>query len=104
MKVNNVEPYFNVHPGGIIKDEIEFRGISQRQLAKDIGVSYSQLNEVLNEKRALTPEIALLLEAVLGIQAQPLMTMQSDYNLREARESKSFMQRLANIRRVAAVL
>lgn len=34
----------------VLKDEIDCRGISQRQLAHEIGVSSSLLNEVLNGK------------------------------------------------------
>ncbi len=48
MTANNLEPFEPTHPGEIIKDEIEYRGITQRKLASEIGVSNSQLNEVLN--------------------------------------------------------
>ena len=48
-----MEPFEPTHPGEVIKDEIEYRGISQRSLAAQIGVSYTQLNEVLNGKRTL---------------------------------------------------
>ena len=48
MVANNLEPHYLTHPGEVIKDELEFRGISQRRLAKLIGVPASQLNEVLN--------------------------------------------------------
>ena len=58
MVANNLEPHYLTHPGEVIKDELEFRGISQRRLAAEIGVPASQLNEVLNAKRA-TNEIQL---------------------------------------------
>ena len=51
-----MEPFQPTHPGEVIKDEIEYRGISQRALAAQIGVSYTQLNEVLNGKRTLNTE------------------------------------------------
>lgn len=51
----------------MIKEEIEFRGLSHRKLAEQMGVAYSQLNEVLNCKRQFSTEMALLLEAALGI-------------------------------------
>jgi addiction module HigA family antidote len=101
---NNTQPFFPVHPGEIIKDELEYRGVSQRKLAKEIGVSYSQFNEVLNAKRPLSSELALLLEAALGIDAQPLLSIQLDYNLQQTKSNKSFSERLANIRKVAAIL
>lgn len=46
MVANNLEPHYLPHPGEVIKEELEFRGISQRRLASEIGVPASQLNEV----------------------------------------------------------
>lgn len=51
MIANNIEPFVPTHLGEVLKDEIEYRGISQRKLAAKMGVPYSQLNEVLNAKR-----------------------------------------------------
>ena len=59
LEANKMEPFEPTHPGEVIKDEIEYRGISQRALAAQIGVSYTQLNEVLNGKRTLNTELAL---------------------------------------------
>lgn len=42
MIANNLEPFYLTHPGEVIKDELEFRGISQRRLSKEIGVPASQ--------------------------------------------------------------
>ncbi len=54
-----------IHPGEMIKDEIESRGITQKKLAETTGISPSVLNEMLNGKRAVSTEYALLLEAAL---------------------------------------
>jgi plasmid maintenance system antidote protein VapI len=48
--------------------------------------------------------LALLLEAALGIAAHIWLDLQADYNMHVAKSDTSFMNRLANIRRVAAVL
>jgi addiction module HigA family antidote len=104
MIANNLTPYEPTHPGEILKDEIEYRGISQKKLAERMGMSYTVLNEVLNCKRALTTEYALLFEAALGIDAEPLVGIQTDYNIQTARKDKSFSERLAKIRHVAAIL
>ena len=100
---NNLEPAFPGHPGFILKDEIESKGISQRELAKNIGFAYTQLNEVLNGKRQISTELAMLLEAYLGIEAEPLLNMQLRYNMIMARRNKSFMQKLSSLNKVAAV-
>ena len=103
MIANNLTPYEPTHPGEILKDEVEYRGISQRKLAAKMGVAYSVLNEVLNAKRPVTTEYALLFEAALGIDAEPLIGMQADYNMQVMRKNKSFANRLAKISKVAAV-
>ena len=103
MIANNLTPYQPVHPGELLKDEIEYRGISQRKLASQMGVAYSVLNEILNGKRSVTTEYALLFEAVLGIDAEPLVVMQADYNLQTIRKNKLWSERLANIRKAVAV-
>ncbi len=102
--MSRIEPYSPTHPGEVIKDEIEYRGISQRTLATQIGVSYSQLNEVLNGKRSLNTEMAMLVATALGIDPEPLLAMQTRYDLIVASRNHAFARRLASIRRVAAVL
>lgn len=88
----------------VLKEELEFRGISQRGLARKLGISYSVLNEVLNGKRSLNPELAMMMEAVLGVDAAPLLAMQNEYDMLMAERNPLFMEKLKQIRRVAAVL
>ncbi|MDE6268434.1 MAG: HigA family addiction module antidote protein [Muribaculaceae bacterium] len=104
MIANNLSPSNAIHPGEMIKDEIKYRGISQKALAAEIGLPASVLNEVLNGKRAVTTEYALLLEAALGIEADLWLKLQSDYNKQIAKSDKTFVARLEKIRKVAAFL
>lgn len=104
MVANNLIPASPTHPGAILKEEIEYRGISQRQLAKDMGIAYSALNEILNERRPLTEKTALLFEAALNVNAEPLLRLQMRYNMQTVQKDRSFMERLAQVRRVAAIL
>lgn len=104
MIANNIEPSEPIHPGELLKDEIEYRGISQKELAEQIGISYKILNDILNCRRSVSTNTALLFEAALGIPAHILTGMQMDYNLQLAKNDKSFMERLARIRKIAAVL
>ena len=92
------------HPGEVIKDEIEARGITQRQLADSMGLTYSVVNEILNGKRHLTPKTALMFEAALDVPAESLMFLQTKYNMQTARDDKSFSEILGRIRKVASVL
>ncbi len=104
MSANRLTPAYPTHPGEILKEEIEYRGISQRKLAAQMGMQYSVLNEILNAHRPLTEKTALLFEAALGIEAEPLMRLQLKYNMLTTKKDKTFMERLAQIRKYAAVL
>ncbi|MDR2969934.1 MAG: HigA family addiction module antidote protein [Tannerellaceae bacterium] len=104
MIANNLTPYEPTHPGELLKEEIEYRGISQKKLAERMGMSYTVLNEVLNGKRAVTTEYALLFEAALGIEAGMWIRMQADYNMQIVKRNKPFADRLAQIRKMAAIL
>ena len=54
MIANNLEPSEPTHPGELLKEEIEYRGISQKKLAQEIGISYKVLNDILNCRRPVT--------------------------------------------------
>lgn len=104
MVANNLTAAFPTHPGEILKDEIEYRGISQCRLAKDMGIAYSALNEILNCRRPLTEKTAMLFEAALGVNAEPLLRLQMRYNMYKVRNDSAFMDKLAAVRRVAAAV
>ena len=104
MIANNLEPAYPTHPGEVLKDEIEYRGISQRKLATEMDVPYTQLNEVLNGKRQLNTEFALLIEAVLDLPAEPLLNMQARYNLIMTKRNEKFVEKLNKVRRIASML
>ncbi|MCQ2229274.1 MAG: HigA family addiction module antitoxin [Bacteroidales bacterium] len=104
MIANNLTPSDPIHPGELIKDEIESRGLKQRSLAQKMGVSYSVLNEILNGKRPVSTEYALMFEAALGIDANIWLKTQADYNLQMAKRNILFVEKLKEIRRAVAVL
>ena len=97
-------PYSPTHPGEILKEEIEYRGIPQKSLSKQMGVSYSMLNEILNAKRPITETLALCFEAALGVEAEMLVNLQTRYNMQIARKDNRLKSRLQEIRRIAAML
>jgi addiction module HigA family antidote len=92
-----------VHPGELLKEEIEYRGISQRKIASQMEMSYSVVNEILNGQRPLTPNSALMFEAALGVEADTLMRMQLKYNMQIARNDKKLSDKFKRIRKIAAV-
>ena len=54
MIANNIEPFEPTHPGEVLKEEIECRGISQKELSRQTGIPYTALNEVLRMKKDIT--------------------------------------------------
>ena len=103
MIANNLEPFYPTHPGEVLKDEIEYRSITQKKLAAAMDVPYTLLNEVLNGKRQLNAELALLVEATLDLPAEPLLKMQARYNMFIARRNGIFAEKLKKISKIAAV-
>jgi len=102
--MDNINSFNPTHPGEVLKEELQFRHISQKYFAKLINVPYTMLNEILNCKRPVTTDIALLLEAAIGISADLLVNMQSRYNLQIARKDTENKKRLENIHRACLTL
>ncbi len=92
------------HPGEVLKDEIEYRKISQRKLAEGMGMSYKVLNDLLNGRRTFTLTTAMMFEAALDVPADSLMNLQLKYNMYQAQHDKSIMEKLSEIRKYAAML
>ena len=95
---------FPTHPGEVLKEELEERGISQRQLADGTGLTYSVVNEILNGHRPISAKTALIFEAALDIPADALMYLQMKYNMHTTRNDKTVANVLKGIRKIAAVL
>lgn len=82
MIANNLEPFEPTHPGELLKDELEYRGISQKKFAEQTGIPYKNLNDILNCRRPITANTALVIEAALGISANIFTSMQMERSLR----------------------
>jgi addiction module HigA family antidote len=105
MAMNELSsPFRPVHPGELLKDELEYRHLSQKAVAKQLGIPYTAFNEILNGKRPVTTDFALLMEAALGVPAYILVGMQTDYNLQVAKSDLKLSHRLREARKLAASL
>lgn len=87
-----VAPFMPVHPGMMIKPELEERKISQKSFAKMLGVQASHLSEVLNGKRALTTDLAMKIESAIGLPAKVLLSAQTQYELESAKDKADDIQ------------
>ena len=104
FSLSDLRPSDAIHPGEIVKDELENRGISQRKFAGIIGCSYTVLNEILNAKRPINTDYALRIEAALGIKAYMLINLQTEYNLQIESKDSALSSLLYKIRSAAAML
>ena len=104
MIAKNLTTAYQTHPGEVVKDGIEYRKSAQRRLAEHSGVPNKRLNDILNGRRSMTTATAMMLEAALGVPTDSLMRLQLKYNMQQATRDKSFLERLAQIRKDAALL
>ena len=73
------------HPGLILKEEfLEPMGMSQVELARRMGVPVQRVNTLINGKRDVTAETALLLSRVLKTSAEMWMNLQVALDLYKA--------------------
>lgn len=77
------------HPGIMLREEfLDPLGITQRELADAIRVPYQRVNEIVNEKRGITPSTALRLAKYFGNSPGFWMNLQLRYDLFEAKQDE----------------
>jgi HTH-type transcriptional regulator / antitoxin HigA len=82
-------PDIAIYPGEYLAEEIEARGITQKELAKRMKRPLNAVNEIINGKKAITAETALQLEEVMPeIPARFWLNLETDYQLTKAIISK----------------
>ncbi len=70
------------HAGEILRKEfLEPLGITQSQLAKSLHTSFRAINELVNEKRGITTEMALRLSKYFGTTPQLWLNIQNEFDL-----------------------
>ena len=79
-----------IHPGALLAEEIEARGMTQRELALAMGRPPQLISEIVRGRRGISAETALQLEAALGTAAHIWVGLDADYRLALAqRQSRS---------------
>lgn len=88
--IKNTKP---LHPGQVLKEiYMTEMNLNQTSLAEKCNCAPRKINEIVNQKRSISPEFALILESVLGTSAEMWVRMQADYDLWEARKNTKQMQ------------
>lgn len=78
-----------MHPGELLRDELEARAMKQVELSAAMGVSKTVISEIIHGKRNITPFLALKLEEALGIRAEFWMRYQVSHDLDKIRINNS---------------
>jgi addiction module HigA family antidote len=76
--------------------------LTQRELAEHLGVSYPRVNELIHGKRGVTPDTALRLEQLFGMEAQFWLNLQMAWDLYQASRSPE-ARRIRRIKRLPAL-
>ncbi len=80
-----------IPPGEVLEEELEARGMTQKELAARLGRPAQAINEIIRAKKAITPETAIGLGKVLGIDAQFWTNLESNYRMTLARRQEQAM-------------
>jgi len=74
-----------VHPGRLVRyDCLEALGLSVTAAAKFLGVTRQALNNVVNEKAGISPEMAIRLSKAFGSTPDTWVRMQAAYDIAQA--------------------
>ncbi len=97
---NENSPVWAVHPGEILREEfLEPMGISAYRLAVELHVSPPTVNDIVREKRGITPEMAARLAKYFGTSEQFWLNLQDAFAVYQVR--RKFSKELKAIRPIA---
>lgn len=83
------------HPGRIVRDDcLEPLGLSVTEGAKALGVTRQALNNVVNGKSGISPEMAIRLSKAFGSTAETWLRMQAAYDLAQVQADRIKVKRL----------
>ena len=91
IRPDHVWSDFPVSPGSVLKEEIEYRGMTQKELADLMGLPPEIINDIILGKEEITPTTATEIQEALGISAQFWLNLETTYRVtlgkRETRTS-----------------
>jgi addiction module HigA family antidote len=81
-EMNMVNKMRAIHPGEILKGELEELNLSANLFAKALGVPTNRITAILNEQRSITADTALRLARFFGSTPDFWMSLQSSYDVK----------------------
>ena len=73
-----------VHPGEILREELDELGLSANALSKALGVPVNRVTMILNGQRGVSADTALRLARYFGTTPQLWLSLQKTWELRQA--------------------
>jgi addiction module HigA family antidote len=80
--IDNLPP---IHPGSLLRDELEALGLSARKFAEHIHVPHNAVTGIMNGERSVSAQMAIRLGQAFGTTPQYWMNLQAIYDLKRAR-------------------
>lgn len=79
---------FEIHPGRILREELDARGLSANALALALRIPSGRVTDILNGKRGISADTALRLGRFFGNDPQFWLNLQTSYELAVAKRQK----------------
>lgn len=77
------------HPGEVLEEDfLQPLGMTQTELADRLGVQFKRINQIVNQRRRVTAETALLLARAFGTSPEYWLNLQSARDLWEVEHGK----------------
>ncbi len=95
--IKQLTPAIAAHPGEMLKDELKDREIKQKDFALLTGLPQTHLNEIINGKRRINADIALVIGKALQMDAVLWLNLQNIYELDLAKINEKNSIRIAAI-------
>lgn len=96
-RTDRTETYDVPHPGFFLKEELEARGWSQRDLAFILGVQEQSVGIIIAERRGISPEMAKALGNAFDVDPDFFANLQKAYDMARAREPDPAISRRARL-------
>ena len=81
-------PDYAIHPGEILEETLEARGMKKSDFAERCGISPKTVSQIIAGKAPVLPDMALTFEKVLGVSSSVWSGLNTTYELFEARKSE----------------
>lgn len=99
----NIDKIKGIHPGIILKREINKRGLKNKELALMVNEHAQTISAILKAKRSMNPKLSIMLGINFEVESDYFMLLQASYDVKQA-NSKYLVKRTPNIQNIRKVL